>query len=668
MGVEELQRLAILRLGVIDERAPLSGVAQADQILFDGDAGKVRSRRNRPRTCGDLSNPLPPVVVGASRFAQADVLRLVHPFLAGLRQSPQRFRRTDRGGVGGQENLRIVEAVEAPHLGEEDGKRAHADIVEMGGGVLDRLFRKLPQLRGARQELVGEDQALRREEDGQRLVCGIAVEAVERVEVIAHKRRGLPVVAVEEVVHQLLRRKFRIPHPLGEQPALQFREVAVAPLVCALLEEELDVVLLEEPDVVLEREHVREWHRVAVEVGGVVPDEKLVGLPAPPLDVLDELPVLVEGALVDREGEVAFDRAQADDHVVAQPRDLRRLARILVGERLNHLVGELLFHRLGDRVDEPDHRAGVGLLLLVDLLAFRAGAVVVPVVLADAEVLGGRVFPDVVQHPFRDDAQDIRIGQAELAGMPQALAVDLAEVLRVRVEELIRAQQPREGVAVPEAVPEPEGASAVLRLQVHRVSVDAVARGKVAVSRFPVIVPERLAHGDGGNLRVVQIVRHGDGLALRNDAMPRGVPAASGEAVEYLVATVERAAHRSSQHQQMRRTRLEPKSVQAELFPVGIPLEQCAGVPRVAQEDRAGRQLALVVGDGQRDAGRFRKEALEFLRRVFLRFGGVGGIDDGVGGLLASLGERQFSCGRAQRGSQAKSHHRHSSHSCPPLA
>ena len=107
----------------------------------------------------------------------------------------------------------------------------------------------------------------------------------------------------------------------------------------ALLEHVLHVVRAEELQVPLQGHDVGEGVQVVAEVRGVVPEVEHVRLARPAADVLHEVDVALEGTHVERLVEVALDGAEARHHVVPQARLLRRLARVLVGERLDDRVG-----------------------------------------------------------------------------------------------------------------------------------------------------------------------------------------------------------------------------------------------------------------------------------------------------------------------------------------
>ena len=444
--------------------------------------------------------------------------------------------------------------------------------------------------------------------------------AVRLVKHGAHDRRGLAVVAVEEVGDERLRRQVGVPHPLCEQPPLQLGEACVPSLAGALLEQHLHAVVAKELHVLMEHVHVRERMRVAAEVRHVVPHVETIRLAVPVLHVLEEAHVLRMRTRGERTREVAFDRAEAGNHVVAQLRLFRRMARVLVGERLDDLVRELLLHRLGDRVHEPHHRAGVRALLVVHGLARRALAPVAPVVLAHAVELRARILADPREHVRGHETQHVGIREAELRALLQALALHHAVVLGMRVEVLLRRQEPLERVAVAEAAAEAPRVAAVARLLSVRAAVHAVARGEVALEVVP---PVDVAAEERGRLRVVEVVGHGEGVARGHDGVPRGVPAAAAVALQQLVHAVEHAAHVRAYHVQMRRPRHDPKTVVATgttgILPVALGQRASRPLSDPPQHDRLRRQWPLIRHDRQTHAREALREVAQLLGRVLHR-------------------------------------------------
>ena len=461
---------------------------------------------------------------------------------------------------------------------------------------------------------------------------------MERVEVQAHVRRAFAVEAGEEVLQQLFLRQFGVPHPLRLEPRLEFGELGVLPLVGALFVDVVHLVLAEEAEVVLQTQHVGERGRVVGEVRAVVPDVHLLADRPPALDVVHELDVFPVGALRDRVREVALDGAEARHHVRARLDVLRRLARVLVGERLDDRAGKLLLDGFGDLVDESDHRARVRLLAVVDLLALRTGAEIVPVVLADAVEGGAGILADAFQHVGGDDAQDVRIREAELCVILQAFSVHLAEVFGVLVEILVGRTEHVERVAGMEAASVAVRRAAVLRLERHPLAaVHAVAAGEVRVADH--VRPERLTHQEGGFLRVVEGCRHGEYLNRRHLLAPTGIPAAPAVPFQQFIDAVQDAAVASRLHQQTVSLHDEMEGVARKVLP---SLREYDGVFPVG---RCGR-------DGQFNAGHALRELLEFLCRVALRFGRRGRQHDHAVRGLAPLRDDEWRRADVKRASQ----------------
>ena len=276
------------------------------------------------------------------------------------------------------------------------------------------------------------------------------------------------------------------------------------------------MVVAEEADVALQAAEVREGAEVVVEIGGVVPDEQLVGHGAPAFDVLDELLVLRVGGDVEGGGEVAFDGAETGDDVVARADVDGRRPCVLIGEGLDEGVGEFLLDRLGHLVDEPDEQAGLAAVLFRQRVAVLAGAEVVDIVLAEAVHGGVRILPDALYHPFRHDLKDIRVAEAALHVAVAAHAADLAEVLRMGREELLHGNQLVEGVDE-EAGSEADLAAVLIFVQFHGAAVALVVVGHF---RVELVVPEGFAHEEGGNLRLIQRDGNCKCLQRRHYCMP----------------------------------------------------------------------------------------------------------------------------------------------------
>ncbi len=190
----------------------------------------------------------------------------------------------------------------------------------------------------------------------------------------------------------------------------------------ALLEDAGGALVGEEADVVGEDVEVGVGGEEVAEVGGVVPDEELVGDLVPALDVALELAVGLGGAVGQRCVEVGLDGAEDDDDVLVRAHVLRGAARPLVRGRGDARAGALGLDVLQYGVGELDDVAGLGAFALGDGGAVVALAVGAVVVLADDDELGVGVvleaFEDADGHGF----EGFGVSEAGLGPGP-ALAV-----------------------------------------------------------------------------------------------------------------------------------------------------------------------------------------------------------------------------------------------------
>ena len=132
------------------------------------------------------------------------------------------------------------------------------------------------------------------------------------------------------------------------------------------------------------------------------------------------------------------------------------------------------------------------------------------------------------------------------------------------VEICVGRQKRVERVAGAESAAETERASAVLLLvRVPRATVHAQTRRERAVLQH--VPPERLAHRKRRHLHVIERIGHGEPVEARHLLAPGRVPATAAETLEELVDAVESPAFRRADHEQMRRTRHEPKAIRTEV-------------------------------------------------------------------------------------------------------
>ena len=186
------------------------------------------------------------------------------------------------------------------------GRRARADRVGEGVGGREEQ-RRLQKLGGPAGELAWE--CVRH-----RLLFSHAV---------LHERNVSPhggaadraVVSVGELSDGALGVEGRVPQRFGEQIVLELHEVAALGVVVALLEDALDAVLVVRAQVGHERVHVGVRHKVAVEVGRVVPDVDALRLLLPAAQVGEELGIV---RVRERMRKVALEGAQPYDHVRAR--------------------------------------------------------------------------------------------------------------------------------------------------------------------------------------------------------------------------------------------------------------------------------------------------------------------------------------------------------------
>ena len=181
----------------------------------------------------------------------------------------------------------------------------------------------------------------------------------------------------------------------------------------------------------------------------------------------------------------AFDRAETGNYVVARLEVFRRLARVLVDERLDIHPRPPPLHFFGHLVDEGQERPRMGLLAIVDRLAVRACAVVRPVALRDAHDIDTGILHDtLVRRDMRKDVryhdlQHVGIRETKLRALCTPHTVHLAEILRVAVEPDGRRHQPPERVAAAQPVHESVGRTPVFGLRFHVAAVHAVAHGEI---------------------------------------------------------------------------------------------------------------------------------------------------------------------------------------------
>ena len=135
---------------------------------------------------------------------------------------------------------------------------------------------------------------------------------------------------------------------------------------------------------------------------------------------------------------------------------------------------------------------------------------------------------------------------------------------------------------------------------------------------FEDVVPVRLAHREGGNLRLGEIVRHGDLRARRAERMPGGVPAAARMVFKERVDAVECAARRRPVDEEARPAHLQTEAVFAKPSCEVRRERRRTRACRSADDDRLVGKRAVVRRDRERDARRAREAIPQLLRRVDL--------------------------------------------------
>ena len=452
---------------------------------------------------------------------------------------------------------------------ESDGERPRFDVLRTDGVVLHGVRSGLPVPFRSLEECGRHIRAGDGFVDGKMLRDRIARQRVKFVEVSPDVRRRRAVVSLEKPVEERFHRLIRIPHPFGEKPGAEFGEVGVESPRVSLLKHILDVIVAEEFQIPLQGVEVGESVHIVAEIGGVIPQVEHIRLARPALDILHELDVARIPAHVQRLVEVAFDRTEAGHHIVAQARLFRRIARVLVGERLDNRIRILFLHLLRDGVHEPDDGTGVALLLFIDCCAGRALAVQPVVILAHAVQPRVGIGLDRLQHVGSDDPQDVRVRQARLRVPPartvlRQLALPVAHrvVFGMILEIDLRRQQEIERVATAHALAETADRSAVPLLQGGAETVETQTCGEVSFRR---VQPTRHPHPERGTLDVVETGRNRKSVQSGNNRMPGGEPADTAIRLQQFVCTVKATAHTTA-HQQVGGTGGETETVIPKFF------------------------------------------------------------------------------------------------------
>ena len=435
-------------------------------------------------------------LVGARSLAarlHAEGLHVADPVLYGLglrrgtRPLEPKLRRNTPENVVVEEHHVVDGKALAPHARRE-----------RLAGLLRRRHRLVHQFR--RVQLVVSS------EEGRALVSALhdllrlaRTRLDHRDELLEDRRGVLAVVSFNELVHEPLLVVLRIPEEMRRHVVPQRRERPGRAERVALLEHAHGAVRGEETDVRRDGFDVRMRHHVVVEVGEVVPDEKVAARHAPPVgEVLREVGLVRRQRLGERTREVALDVAEAHHHVVARTRLRGRLARELVRERVDAHVRELLLHRLGDVVREaevrPRRRAAV---LVHHGLALLARAVSAPVVLRHLYEIDGRILAQALQRLLDVLRLHLLVRKAQLLRL--AFSVDERIPFRMLLEIHLGRQHLEEGMV--RAVASLEEVEAVVAAKLGRDELDV--REKIARERREVALRTHLEEW----VEAVEVVR-----------------------------------------------------------------------------------------------------------------------------------------------------------------
>ena len=258
---------------------------------------------------------------------------------------------------------------------------AHA---EAHGVALGRRLRLAEQLAGAREKISAQVGRARLKVNPEVMAKARRRRAhlpVQQVEVGAHGPGRAAVAGLQELVDVAVHVGLDVPQQPRHYVGAQLGHLAPAAGRISALHEQADrPVPAVHRDVGRQLVEIGERQQVVREVGVVVPDVELAGDLRPGLEVLHEVGVAV--ALFVRVSLAGSDGAEANPHVRPRPRLRRRRLGVLVGQRVDELVGMLLLDLLRQRVDEAQQRAGVrAAFFLLDAAAAVALAPAGPVVL-----------------------------------------------------------------------------------------------------------------------------------------------------------------------------------------------------------------------------------------------------------------------------------------------
>ena len=356
-----------------------------------------------------------------------------------------------------------------------------------------------------------------------------------------------------------------------------------------------------------------------------------------PFDVGAEPVVLRPGKRLHKR---ALDRTQPYDHVVPRPGLLRRLARVLVGQRLDEHPGKLLLDVGGHGIDETHQRSGGAPFFLLDCHARLALAAAVPVVLADRDQARLGLLAQQIQGVAGQFLPHGFVRQAQLGMLGYPFVLDQRIPLWMLLEVLGRRKQRIEGV---DESRKPLGPARLGRDAVV-MAVESQPRGEGSVQGVAIVdlaVPQR---------RRVAYVERPDvqNRSTRREALLGSPPAAADRVFEERVNGVEHAVRRPTRQHQLLPDGLDHNGVVGERF--DVELRQDLFAPgRSADENR--RRVGLHVGlaaDWQLRPGHGNQMRLKLPGGGPLDRGGRGRQDDRVVGLPITA-ERERGIGGQQR-------------------
>ncbi len=350
------------------------------------------------------------------------------------------------------------------------------------------------------------------------------------------------------------------------------------------------------------------------EVGRVVPDVEPIADLRPSDNVVAEgLVPFVRQRLAER----ALDAAQLDDDVGPGLGNLRRLPRVLVGQRTDGDVREFLLDVGSHRIDEAEHQARRTAFLLVDRGALGALAIAMPVVLRDRGDgrlgVGAEPFLEVLDQLFAH----VLVRQAQLCVLCGAFALDLAEPFGMVGKVLLRRDQRIERVDEPLV----DVLAAVLRFEAVLLTVGLVAHRPVRVEGVGPVGRAVLQRRDVADVELV----HDDHSLPRDLALRRGPPSAAELVFEEGVDRVQRPSRPPARQDQVVADRLDDDPLGSESIGRKLGIGPFRG-PR--PDEDAGGLFILIVLRLEFSTGDLSQEFGQLGGRVLFGLGRIGGNHD----------------------------------------